>query len=205
MKEKTFTEHDSLELIAQMIQQSKSNMKVGSGNILLYYGYPALILSVIIYLLVRMTDNHIWSALWFLMFVPSIWLSFKRRKNKIGVITHIDKAISSTWSILGQLFLLTTIAIAIFGSFSGSINFVLMLPLSMLYAGIGIAITGVIVDFKLMIYSPLAAFAVAIYMLDAMITGAATADWWNLLFGASFLVMMIIPGHFLNNKIKKGC
>ena len=39
MKEKEFTEQDSLELITQMIQQSKRNMKVGNGNILLCYGY----------------------------------------------------------------------------------------------------------------------------------------------------------------------
>lgn len=36
MKEKEFTEQDSLELITQMIQQSKRNMKVGNGNILLW-------------------------------------------------------------------------------------------------------------------------------------------------------------------------
>ena len=36
MEENKFTGHDSLELIAQMIQQSKKNMKVGNGNILLY-------------------------------------------------------------------------------------------------------------------------------------------------------------------------
>lgn len=44
MNEKEFTEQDSLELITQMIQQSKRNMKVGNGNILLCYGYPAVIL-----------------------------------------------------------------------------------------------------------------------------------------------------------------
>ena len=51
MEENKFTGHDSLELIAQMIQQSKKNMKVGNGNILLYYGYMALMLSVVVYLL----------------------------------------------------------------------------------------------------------------------------------------------------------
>lgn len=80
-----------------------------------------------------------------------------------------------------------------------------MLPLSLLYAGLGIAITGIITDFKLMVYTPLIAFSVAIYMLVSMTTNTVVADWWNLLFGVSFLMMMVIPGHLLNHKIKEPC
>ena len=80
-----------------------------------------------------------------------------------------------------------------------------MLPLSLLYAGIGIAITGIITDFKLMVYTPLIAFVAAIYMLVSMVSNTVVADWWNLLFGVLFFVMMVIPGHLLNHKIKKSC
>lgn len=205
MKENSFSEHDSLELIAQMLRQSKKNMEVGSGNILLYYGYPALLLSVAVYLLVHLTGKPIWLALWFLMFVPAICIRVNKKKSEVCVVTYIDKAINSIWSILGQLFFLTVIGIAILGYFTGSFNFALMLPLSLLYAGIGIAITGIIIDFKLMVYTPLVAFAVAIYMLVSMVANIAVTDWWNLLFGVSFLVMMVIPGHLLNHKIKESC
>lgn len=93
MKENTFSEHDSLELIAQMICQSKKNMRVGSGNILLYYGYPALLISVAVYLLVHLTGKPIWSALWFLMFVPVIGIRVSKEKSEACVVTHMDKAI----------------------------------------------------------------------------------------------------------------
>lgn len=205
MKENTFSEHDSLELIAQMIRQSKKNMEVGSGNILLYYGYPVVLLSVAVYLLIHFTGKPIWHTLWFLMFVPAICIGVNKKKSEVCVVTHMDKAINSIWSILGQLFFLTVIGIVILGYFTGSFNFILMLPLSLLYAGIGIAITGIITDFKWMVYTPLVAFAVAIYMLVSMIANIAVADWWNLLFGVSFLVMMVIPGHLLNHKIKEPC
>ena len=205
MKENTFSEQDSLELIAQMIRQSKKNLQVGSGNILLYYGYSALLLSVAIYLLVHLTDNPIWSALWFLMFVPAIWIGINKKKSEVCVVTHMDKAINSTWCILGQLFFFTTLGIAIFGYFTGNYNFALMLPLSLLYAGIGVAITGIITDFKWMVYTPLIAFAVSTYMLVSMTTNTVVADWWNLLFGVSYLIMTIIPGHLLNHKIKESC
>lgn len=205
MKESNFTEKESLELISQMIQQSKKNMEVGSGNILLYYGYPAVILAVAVYVLVHTTHNPVWSALWFLMFVPFILVGLAKKKSKPRVITHVEKAISSTWGILGWLFFLSVIGIVAIGAVTGSCNFALMLPLSLLYAGIGISITGVITDFRLMIYTPLAAFLAAIYMLVSLVAYALVADWWNLLFGASFLIMMIIPGHFLNFKVKESC
>ena len=154
MKENTFSEHDSLDLIVQMIRQSKKNMKVGSGNILLYYGYPALLLSVAVYLLVHLTGKPMWSALWFFMFVPAIWIRVSKNKSKVCVVTYMDKAIDSIWCSLGEA---------------------------------------------------LIAFAVAIYMLVSMTTNTVVADWWNLLFGVSFLMMMVIPGHLLNHKIKEPC
>lgn len=208
MEENKFTGHDSLELIAQMIQQSKKNMKVGNGNILLHYGYMALMLSVVVYLFLCWTDNPVWSALWFLMFMPSIWIGLQKKGSKARIITHMDKAIGNTWNILGWLFFLTVIGITVFVYFTGNYYcFALMLPLSLLYAGIGVAIMGVITEFKLMVYTPLVAFAVAIYMLALMVTGTVVVvvDWWNLLFGLSFLIMMIIPGHVLNCKMKELC
>lgn len=170
-----------------------------------YYGYPALLISVAVYLLVHLTGKPIWSALWFLMFVPVIGIRVSKEKSEACVVTHMDKAINSIWSICGQLFFLTVIGITIFGYFTGCCNFTLMLPLSLLYAGIGIAITGIITDFKLMVYTPLIAFVAAIYMLVSMVSNTVVADWWNLLFGVSFFVMMVIPGHLLNHKIKKSC
>lgn len=205
MKENGFTEKESLELISQMIRQSKMNMEVGSGNILLYYGYSVVILAVAIFFLIQITHHFVWMSLWFLMFVPSILINWIGRKSKPRVITHVDKAIDSVWSILGWLFLLSVIGIVSVGGLVGNCNFALMLPLSLLYAGIGISITGVIINFKLMIYMPLVAFSGAIYMLASLVANDSIGNWWNLLFAASFLIMMIIPGHLLNNKAKELC
>ena len=205
MKDLNFTEKESLELISQMIQQSKKNLEIGDGNILLYYGYTAIILAITVYTLVHVTHDAVWSSIWFLMFLPFILISVANNRSKPQVTTHIDKAINSTWSILGWLFLLSVVIIAIFGLVVGTFYFSLMLPLSLLYAGIGISITGVIINFKLMIYTPLVAFIAAIYMLISLIPGSFISNWWNLLFGASFLIMMIIPGHLLNHKAKESC
>ena len=202
MKENNFTEKESLELISQMIQQSRKNMEVGSGNILLYYGYPAFILAVAVYLLVHFTHDATWSALWFLMFLPSIPIGLAKMKSRPKVISHVDKAIGNTWGVIGWLFLFSLLCIVAFGPAIGSCYFSLMLPLSLLYASIGISLTGIMCSFKLLIYTPLVGFVVANYMLVLLIGEGSVPDWWNLLFGFSFLIMMIIPGHVLNHKIK---
>ena len=73
-------------------------------------------------------------------------------------------------------------------------------PVVLLYAGIGTSITGLIVRVPALVYSPLVAFVVAVYMLMILTNGGSVAPEWNLYFGFSFLLMMVIPGHLLNKK-----
>ena len=102
----------------------------------------------------------------------------------------MDKAIANTWSVIGSMFLLTIIAIILFGFHTGICSFTLMLPLSLLYAGIGTSITGVITNMKVLVYTPLLAFFIGLYMLY---------------FGIAFLFMMIIPGHIINRNSRQQC
>lgn len=205
MKENLFSEKDSLELISQMLRQTKRNMEVGSGNIFLYYGYSAFIISIVVFVVVYFTANQVWAALWFLMFVPNIVIQIKNRKERPPVVTYMDKAIANTWSVIGAMFMLTIIAIIVFGFYIGFCNFALMLPLSLLYAGIGTAITGVIMNVKVLIYAPLMAFFVGIYMLAVLVSTNEATVFWHLYFGVAFIFMMIIPGHVINRISKQQC
>ena len=114
MKEKLFSEKDSLELISQMLKQTRQNLEVGSGNIFLYYGYAALAISLLVFVLIFLTGNPVWAALWFVMFIVSFVIQRKAEKNKPHVVTYMDKAISNTWSVLSVLFLLTVFAVEFF-------------------------------------------------------------------------------------------
>lgn len=206
MKENAFSEKDSLELITLMIQQTKKKMEVGSGNVFLYYGYSVLILSVIIFLLVHFTGHRLWSFLWLLMFVPSILIQLKSAKEKPKVITYTDKAVANTWIVLGTLFGLTFLTILLLGFSIGSANFILMLPLSLLYAGIGTSITGVLTQSRILVYSPLPGFITSIYMLiELTVNNELAHPFWDLCFGISFLIMMVIPGHIINRQAYLSC
>ena len=62
MEDRKLSEKESLDIITQMINSSKRNMKVGSGNVLLYWGYFTVLLSVVISSLILCTQNYIWSC-----------------------------------------------------------------------------------------------------------------------------------------------
>lgn len=204
MEDRKLSERESLDLITQMINSSRQNMEVGSGNVLLYWGYTTVVLSIALFALVMLTQNYVWSWGWVLMFAVGPVISYKQR-GKERVVTYTDKTIMKVWQVFGYMFGLTFVLIALFGGLYQRFDFILMLPLSLLYCGLGISINGIILREKWMTYSPLVAFVFVVYMLMALINKGEVTVLWYLYFGFSFVLIMIIPGHILNNKAKKQC
>ena len=54
-------------------------------------------------------------------------------------------------------------------------------------------------------WSPLVGFCFAIYMLMAYTLHQSVTIDWYLYFGLSFVVMMVLPGHYLNRKARNVC
>ena len=206
MEERTLNEKESLALITQMISSSKKNMEIGQGNYMLIWGYFTTTLSIILFALVNLTHNFIWSWGWMLMFVMWPIMSYRQRQKPPRVVTYTDKVISQVWQVIGWMFIVTFLTIGIIEfSFARYIDFILMLPLSLIYCGIGVSITGIIIQERWMTYTPLIAFIIAIYMLTMLMIGEKATTLWYLYFGLSFVFMMIIPGHIVNHKAKKQC
>ena len=191
MEEKKFTEKESLELISHMIQATRKNLVKDQGN---YF---------IIYTLLRMIPTPWWWAGWFLMFLPVIILLLKGKRNSPTVVTYTDSMVNKVWQVVGTLFSLTVLVMLALSLLVGKCDFMLMLPLCLLYASIGTAITGLVIREKCLSYTPFAGFVFAIYMLMNYTINNSIDIRWNLYFGLSFVIMMIIPGHVLNNKSEK--
>lgn len=83
MEEKRLSEKESLELISRMIQTTRENMQVGSGNQFLYWGYFTAALSVILFMLVYYTGDSRWSLGWFGMFLFWFYMRWMERKNEV--------------------------------------------------------------------------------------------------------------------------
>ena len=84
MEERLLNEKESLELITQMINSSKKNMEIGQGNYLLVWGYFTTALSIILFTLIALTHNMIWSWGWMLMFVMWPVMSYRQRQQPRG-------------------------------------------------------------------------------------------------------------------------
>ena len=206
MEKAKMTEKESLELISQMIQSTKEKINPRSGNHFLIYGYMSVFISLTIFALSLFMQNEAWNMIWMLMFVPQVYLSFKDKNEKSDVVTYTDRMILNTWFIIGSLFSLTFALIVTIGIiFEYHVDYSIMLPLSLLYAGIGTSITGVVLKEAGLIYTPLIGFILAIYMLISCTSGNGSSIYWNLYFGFSMMAMMVIPGHILNNKAKRSC
>lgn len=203
MEQELFSEKESLELISKMLRQTRHNIaSTPSGGDFLLYGWATTLLSVLTYFLVASTGNGYWGILYSGLLLISIFRGIQKSRHKPEMVTYMDKSIGSVWMVLGMMFGFTFLFIAVLNIFYdlSGISYALMMPLSLLYAGIGTSITGIITRFKPLIYTPLPAFLIGIYMLVSFVEEWPFYAWWHLLFGAAFLLMMVIPGHIMNRK-----
>ena len=103
MEDRTLNEKESLELITRMIQNSKKNLEVGSGNIFLLWGYLSVVTAAVVMLLVWQTGYMKWNWLWFA--IPLLgWplQAYLQKRTERRVLTYTDKVISAVWSTLGM-------------------------------------------------------------------------------------------------------
>ena len=140
MEDKKLNEQESLALIAQMIQNSKKGLVVGSGNSFLFWGYLTLAVSIAIFVLLYFTGSQSW--FWLGSVIPVIgclyiwWMS--RRDGK-RTMSYVDKEISNVWQIVGG----TCAIIALLALNYG--NNIAILPLLLLVLSVGAGITGSVI------------------------------------------------------------
>lgn len=198
MKDKKINERESLELISEMISRTKQGIAMKQDyNRFLLYGYAVVIVALVLWLLIRVTGDGRFMFGWFALFLPYLWhMAADSRKEK-HVVTYVQSMVENVWKVIGSLFGLTILALLCVGWGMGRIDFALMMPLSLIYAGIGMAMTGLVIRESGFVWTPLVGLGVAAYMLVA-----SPVNDWNLLFGVSFLVFMVIPVHVARNKVK---
>lgn len=201
MKTNELTEKESIELISKMIEKTRNEMNGEDFNLFLAYGYAAVATSIAVWLLTHFTGKSMWCFGWFAMFIPYILSFFKKEKPE--VVTYMDRMMDSVWKVIGSMFGISLIIIIVAGSISGIIDFSMMMPLSIIYAGIGTSITGLIINEKWFVWTPLAGLAAAIWMITCGWAGGSYDNSWNLLFGASFLIYMVLPAHIVRHKIRR--
>ncbi|MDP4273972.1 MAG: hypothetical protein Q8907_06810 [Bacteroidota bacterium] len=206
MEEKSINEKESLELISRMIATSKNNLRIGQGNVLMYFGYFTATLSIVIGVLIGITRNPGWSWCWALMFVFWFFMERLKKNRPATVVTYTDRVISQVWRIIGIMFVITFIVLTV-SAFSlhnyGIMN--PMMPLSLVYVCLGVSIVGAVVREPYVTYIPIIGILFALAMMVSIYLNGMMYFGNIFGFGLSFIVIMAIPGHILNCKAKKSC
>ena len=102
MEERKLNEKESLELIAQMIQNTKNRLETNCGMPFLFWGYTTLFVSLLIWFLVVTTRNYYWQYLWFLLpIIAGTGTYLSTRNQQPGIKTHLDKVINYIWLVFG--------------------------------------------------------------------------------------------------------
>lgn len=211
MNNTNFTEAQSLELITSMIQDSRKRLAQNSGTPFLVWGYLTVAVSIFEYYVMVNQWSYEWNWMWFaipLLGWPAMMLAIRNQEK--GAKNHIDRMISALWWVLGA----ATLAVYLFASaYRAS-----LLSLIVLLMGIGTLVTGLILREKATKWCGALAMAASMifplrhwYIYRSEIAGTnnieAAIGYHSteiLIFAAIFFVMMVVPGHILNYKTRKG-
>ena len=116
MEDRKLNEKESLELITQMIRNTRWNLDAGSGNMFLLWGYVCVLLTLVVWAGVGLTQNFAW--MWGFWGIPVVGylLSyiFMRKKDK-PVSLYIDKVLNEMWQFMG----IVCLAVGLMAAFVG--------------------------------------------------------------------------------------
>lgn len=207
MEDKKLTEKESLEVIISMIARTKARY-LGSGNILLMWGYLAVFSSILVWILLAATRQNVWNWLWFAIPVigmPLTSIMARREKRTDGVVTYSDKITSHLWSIFGVSEIVLTLICLGFSLIGGIKCWTAMIVYTVIAAPFAEIAQGLIVKEKSLTWGGIVGLAIGM-VLVCCVTGKIPllANWFMPLFILFWVVMMIVPGHIINHKAKKG-
>ncbi|NOX47926.1 MAG: hypothetical protein GXO89_13205 [Chlorobi bacterium] len=191
--ETTFNEQDSIRVITEMIENSKSRIKDNSFFYLLW-GWLVLIASVTNFILLKMEYFNIAWVPWpILMFGGGIvsGIAGYRMGKKAKAKTMFDTTMAYLWSGF-----VITLFIILFVAASGNISWQVSNVLIIALYGLGTFVSGGILKFKPLIIGGVLSWAIAVATLF-------TPEIYSLLMVAlSIVVAYLVPGYLLKSKEK---
>lgn len=206
MEEKKLNEQESLELIARMIDQTKKESALGSGNVFLVWGYLCTFMSLSVFAMTYIRKESGWG--WLYLAIPLIGFVLagivaRRTSRKYKTpATYQAKSIGSVWACLSGVFA----AYAVFCLFNWNepAGWTGMFLLGMLLPGIGTYCTGVILkEWPVQVCGMIGAFSGARFLFELCTNGAMISIKWPIVMAITMVITLVIPGHILNAKAKK--
>lgn len=191
MEDKKLNEKESLELITNMIQNSRNRMENNCGMPFIVWGWASFFTSLLVWFAVSQTGNYNWQFLWFIIPVVGMTGTYlSTRKSPKTVTTFVDKIVNYIWIVFGIVgFLISCVAM-----FVWSIPILFIVVLLM---GMGTTLTGMVIKYRIVIIG--GALGILLSLSCLFVSGINQ----NIPFALTFLIMMVIPGYALNRAAHK--
>lgn len=207
MEEKNLNPKESMAIITEMIERSKTRRFLGDGNIMLLWGYVTVAVAALVWILLAVTHHPAVNWLWFLIWIiGGIATPRMARKSRVsaGVSTYADRICNVVWSVVGfSAIALTFLGLGFF-LFGGKDCWSAMLMLPLLTVAFAEIVQGAVIGEKSMLWGGGAGMLAGLFTLCCIASGVPLKACWvipMLIF--AFAVMMIVPGHILNYKSRK--
>lgn len=206
MEEKNLTEKESLELITNMIQQTKKDSAIGSGDTFLIWGYLCVLCSLSVVAMAYFAGGGRWGWLYFA--IPALGsaiagINARRLKKKYkSPSTYSASSINNIWACLS--FVIAAYAIDCLMDWNKPAAWSGMFLLGLLLPGIGTYCTGVILKESVLRICGMIGVIIGLSFLhDLCCEGALITIKWPIIMAVSMVITLVVPGHYLNNKSKK--
>jgi hypothetical protein len=206
--EKNFSTEDSLKIIAQTMERTRTTIAKNAGKPLILWGGLVAVTSFIIYLLWSKTGSPAWNLLWFAMSaIGAIGMIFITKKNEKVPESETKRILGKIWMWFGifatGFYLLVWVAAIILYSIDNGagriihINFTLIITLLMGLCGV---LSGVVMKMKSIIACCALATMLSVIMALLLPNGSPAQILVFLVLG---VVALIIPGLILSSKAGK--
>lgn len=205
MEERKLNEQESLELIAQMIQESRQRLQLSNGNVCLLWGYTSIAVAALVWIVGCLSPHPGWNFLWFLIWIIGGTLSHHIQKHEKKVTSsYVDRISTGLWSIVGWCTLLFVALCLGFMLTIGADCWALMLVFGMFVIGFAASMQGIIIQEKSLVWGGATGIASGAFVMCCLIADITLSAAWVIpLFMFCFVCMMVIPGHLLNAKLRK--
>lgn len=206
MEDKTITEKESIEIITNMIALTKKRY-LGDGNILMMWGYLTVTVAVAVWIMLGVTQNHTWNALWYL--IPTVGgistpILARRQQKVTGFKTHYDRVSSSLWLIFGMSEMILTAICILFSCFGEIDCWSAMLIFTLILAPGAEIAHGLLIKEKIMVAGAIIGLIAGMVTLCCVAGGIPLhTDWYMPIFIIAFTAMMIVPAHVINYKARR--
>ena len=208
MEERNINEKESIEIIAAMISRSKDRVAKGAGNIMLMWGYLTVLITALVWALLITTHNPAVNWLWFLIWIIggiATPIMAKKEQHEKGMKSYSDKLGSQVWSVVGFSAIAATFCCLGFLLIGGKDSWSAMFAFALIIVPFGEIAQGLIIKEKSLVAGGSIGMAAGLFTLCCIAGGVALkATWFMPMFIVAFAAMMIVPGHILNCKAKKG-